>query len=161
MKTKSQQTLYKMEKLISLIKSMIVVATTFWNNSLSELHANTMLARSGHIQLMLKITVKFKGQVIWALLCFQEYRYYSLANGQFMTKVACKEPSICKISDCSYYCERSRCSLHQTFFKNNVGICTIVLCYINYNRLIITSLWSLMAEQLYRLFVGLKYHFTK
>jgi len=45
-------------------------------------------SRSACIQDVLKVKVKVKGHVIWALLCWHENRFFSQANGPIATKLA-------------------------------------------------------------------------
>ena len=47
-----------------------------------------MDSRSASIQDVLKVKVKVKGHVIWALLCWHENRFFSQANGRIATKLA-------------------------------------------------------------------------
>jgi len=45
-------------------------------------------SRSACIQDVLKVKVKVKSHVIWALLCWHENRFFSQANGPIATKLA-------------------------------------------------------------------------
>jgi len=47
-----------------------------------------MVSRSARIQGVLKVKVKVKGHVIQALLCWDENRFLSQANGRIATKLA-------------------------------------------------------------------------
>ena len=51
-------------------------------------NCHKMDSRSACIQGVLKVKVKVKGHVIWALLCWHENRFFSQANGRIATKLS-------------------------------------------------------------------------
>jgi len=64
----------------------IATTTPKMPRSLPNLHR--MVTTWARIQVVLKVEVKVKGHVLWAVLCWHEKRFSSEGNGRIVTKLA-------------------------------------------------------------------------